>query len=97
MTPFDRLVIEKLDALPGEGAWDVMPEFCRPRPSICGEYPTAGAAASALEAAGYNPTKAAVATPPLAAFYDLQTVLKFEDAEGRKVLLARRRDPNVGS
>ena len=90
VTPFDRFVIERLDALPGQQHWDVMPADGQAHLAVCGEYPTASAAAAALEAAGFGLTRFAVAVAQMNGRHDPQTILKFAGAEGSRLVLARR-------
>jgi hypothetical protein len=83
-------VITALDALPGDRPWEVIPGAFTPPMPVCGSYPTAGAAHSALIAAGFRPTGKAIASPPLAPHYDLQTVVRSTAGEGLDVILVRR-------
>lgn len=88
--PFDRLVVHRLDMLPGDQPWDVIPELLQPAHTVCGEYPSATVAWSALETAGFRSCRGAVVSPPLEGLYDINTVLRLAHPTGAKVILARR-------
>ena len=89
---YDRnaLVIDRLGLrFPGAG-WDVLRGVDAPAMAVCGSHETIWDAHQRLRAAGLAPCRHPVPAAELDGPYDLTTVLRFSDGEGRDVLLVRR-------